>query len=89
MLETTALAVMELGVVPPVGDEAGPWAAAAAAGTLVVVVTALCKTPPTDVATVAIAVGAAGGVRAPPCCGSQLDTIVPPSSLSTTGRPSR
>jgi hypothetical protein len=46
-------------------------------------------TLPTLVARVAVAVGAAAGVSVPPCCGSQLEMTVPPSSATTSGRESR
>lgn len=59
------------------------------AGTSVVVVVALRVTPATESVVVTVSVGAAAGTAVAPAWGSQLDTMVPPSSAWTTGSVSR
>jgi hypothetical protein len=59
------------------------------AGTLVVVVVAFRVMPATESVVVTVSVGAAAGTAVAPAWGSQLDTMVPPSSAWTTGSVSR
>jgi hypothetical protein len=68
---------------------AGEGLDSAWAGTSVVVVVARRVMPATESVVVTVSVGAAAGTAVAPAWGSQLDTMVPPSSAWTTGSVSR